>query len=75
MTARNPLRGGLVSRKGAALPPPEPAIRTRRKHEGRRIGATLPTDTYVAFKAHVARRGLTGEQAIVAAIERLLRDS
>jgi hypothetical protein len=74
MTDRNPLRGGLVSRKGAAVPPPEPAIRNRRRHEGRRVGATLPPDTYVAFKAHVARHGVTGEQAIVAAIERLLRD-
>lgn len=51
------------------------AIRTRRKQEGRRVGATLPTDTYVAFKAHVARTGATGEQVIVAAIERLLRDA
>lgn len=67
-------RGVLVSRKGAARPPPEPAIRSRRKTEGRRVGATLCTDTYVAFKAYVARRGITGEQVIVGAIERLLGD-
>jgi hypothetical protein len=74
-TDRNPLRAGLMSRKGAATPPHEPAIRIRRKHEGGRVGATLPIDMYIAFKAHVARRGVTGEQAILAAIERLLRDS
>ena len=68
------LRGALVSAKGAARPLPEPATRPRWKTEGRRVGATLPTDTYVAFKAYVARHALTGEQAIVSAIERLLRD-
>ncbi len=62
----------IASRKGEARPPPEPAIRTRRTAEGRRVGATLPTDTYVSFKAYVARRGITGEQAIVAAIGLLL---
>ena len=74
MTAGGPRRGGLVARKGAAEPPPEPAVRTRRQAEGRRVGATLPTETYVAFKAHVARHGITGEQAILAAIERLVRE-
>ena len=34
----------------------------------------LPTDLYVAFKACVARRGLTGEQVIVDAIEKLVGD-
>jgi hypothetical protein len=35
----------------------------------------LPTDLYVRFKAYVARHGLTGEQAIAAAIEQLLRQA
>ena len=74
MTGRNAPRGALAGRKGVATPPPEPAIRIRQKADGRRVGATLPTETYIAFKAHVARHGVTGEQAIVAAIERLLRD-
>jgi hypothetical protein len=63
---------GVLSPKGEAKPPPEPAVRVRRTLEGRRVGATLPTDLYVRFKAYVARRGLTGEQTIVAAIEQLL---
>ena len=62
---------GLLSRKGEAKPPPEPAVRPRK---GRRVGATLPADLYVRFKSYVARHGLTGEQAIVAAIERAVSD-
>ncbi len=67
------LGGPLVSRKGEAKPPPEPVIRRSRMAEGRRVGATLATEVYVRFKAHVARHGITGEQAIVAASELLLR--
>ncbi len=59
--------------KGRARPPAEPAVRVRRGAEGRRVSATLPTELYVAFKAYVARAGVTGEQTIVEAIERLLR--
>ena len=66
------LRGVSMGMKGAALPPPEPAIRLPRRPEGRRVGTTLPNETYVRFKAHVARSGTTGEQAIRLAIERLL---
>jgi hypothetical protein len=66
--------GPLLSRKGEARPPAEPAVRVRRPAEGRRVGATLPTELYVRFKAHVAREGITGEQAIADAIERLLGD-
>lgn len=69
--AGRPPGGILPSRKGEAKPPPEPAIRPR-KGEGRRVGATLPTELYVRFKAHVARLGVTGDQAIVEAIEGLL---
>ena len=60
------------SDKGRAEPPPEPKLRARPSADGRRVGANLPTDLYVAFKAYVARTGGTGEQAIVEAIERLL---
>ncbi len=73
MTDGRPQRGMLVTRKGDGRPPPEPAIRLRSKTEGRRVGATLPIDTYVAFKAYVAQHGVTGEQTIVSAIERLLK--
>ncbi len=72
MTSGRPPGGSLVSRKGEAKPPPEPAIGTRRAAGGRRVGATLATELYVRFKAHVARNGVTGEQAIAAAIELLL---
>ena len=72
MTGRAPPRGISLSLKGRALPPPEPALKTPRTVEGRRVGATLPTETYVRFKAYVARSGTTGERAILAAIEWLL---
>jgi hypothetical protein len=75
MTSGKRLGGPLVSRMGEAKPPPEPEIRRRRVAEGRRVGATLATETYVRFKAHVARHGITGEQAIVAAIELLLESN
>ena len=74
MTRHKPADIALVSRKGEAKPPPEPAIRPRRRADRRRVGAALPIDIYVAFKAYVARNGITGEQAIVAAIGRLLRE-
>ncbi len=66
--------GGLLHRKGEATPRPEPEIRSR-AGGARRVGARLPTDLYVLFKAYVAREGLTGEQAIAAAIERLVREA
>ena len=72
MKARTPPSAFPASRKGDARPPPEPAIRTPRQRAGRRVGATLPLDTYVRFKAYVARKGSTGEKEIVAAIEGLL---
>ena len=65
-------RGVSMSRKGDALPPPEPAIKVARKPVGRRVGTVLPNETYVRFKAHVARSGATGEMVIRLAIERLL---
>jgi hypothetical protein len=66
------LGGVTVSRKGEARPPREPSIRLPRARDGRRVGAMLPTETYVRFKAYVARHGGTGEQVIVGAIEALL---
>ena len=74
LAAQKPSGGVLASQKGQAKPPPEPTVRIRRKREGRRVGAMLPTDLYVAFKACVARRGLTGEQVIVDAIKKLVGD-
>jgi hypothetical protein len=40
----------------------------------RRVGASLPHDLYVAFKAHVAASGRTGEEEIVDAIYRMLHE-
>ena len=74
MTARATLGGLPVTRKGEGRPPREPSVRMRNSTEGRRVAATLPTETYVRFKAFVARRGGTAEQVIVAAITALLRE-
>ena len=75
MTEAKRLSRMFTSRKGEAKPPPEPKIRLRSTRDGRRVGATLPTDVYVRFKGHVARLGITGEQAIVQAIELLLEEA
>ena len=61
-------------RKGDARPPPEPTMRVRRPKLGPRVGVTLSSETYVAFKAFVARRRITGEAALAAAVERLIRE-
>jgi hypothetical protein len=74
MTRDRRAAGPLLSRKGDARPLAEPAVRVCRPPHGRRVGATLATELYVRFKAHVAREGITGEQAIAAAIELLLDD-
>ncbi|KAA5609842.1 hypothetical protein [Rhodovastum atsumiense] len=60
-----------MASKGEAKPPPEPVVRPR-KGGSRRVGATLPAELYVRFKAYVARRGGTGEQAIADAIEQMV---
>lgn len=62
----------LLHTKGEATPLAEPKIKTPKRTKSRRVGASLPTELYVRFKAHVARRGVTGEEAIIAAIEALL---
>ena len=62
----------LVCEPGKATPPPEPTTRQRPPSGGRRIGATLPVETYVRFKAYVARHGTTGEQVILEAIAQLI---
>jgi hypothetical protein len=67
------MSGFRLSPKGQGTPPPEPALRTRKPPAGRRVGACLPAELYVAFKAHVARTGATGEQVIVEAIVVLLK--
>ena len=62
----------LLHTKGEATPLAEPKIKAPPSAKSRRVGASLPTELYVRFKAHVARHGLTGEEVIVAAIEALL---
>jgi hypothetical protein len=74
MNNRTALTGRLLSRKGEALPPPEPKTAAILKKEGRRVSTTLPIEIYVLFKARVARAGITGEQAILGAIKRMLSD-
>lgn len=66
------MKRAILCRPGEAVPPPEPAIRVRDTTGGRRVGAYLPLDLYVAFKAHVAATGRSGERAIVEAIESML---
>ena len=74
MTTPTRLSGAVqASLMGLAKPPPEPTVRIRRKGEGRRVGAMLPTELYIRYKAYVAGTGLSGEAVIVEAIERLLR--
>ena len=75
MTREGRVPKASKGRKGVALPPPEPTLRHRRQQQGARVGATLPHETYIAFKAHVARQRTTGDRAIVAAIERILREA
>jgi hypothetical protein len=65
---------GLLPRKGEATPPPEPT-RARRQPAGRRVSATLPLDLYVAFKTHVAKAGIPGDQVIIAAIRKAIAES
>lgn len=65
--------GGLLSSKGTAKPPPEPAVRLR-KGEGRRVSTTPPTEHFIRFKVYAVRHGLTGEQAIAVAIGRLIAE-
>lgn len=64
--------GDLICEPGKATPPPEPATRQRPPSGGRRIGATLPVEMYVRYKVYVARHGMTGEQVILEAIEKLI---
>jgi hypothetical protein len=66
------LKRAILCRPGEAVPPPEPAIRVRDTTGGRRVGAYLPRDVYIAFKAHVAGTGKSGERVILEAIEGLL---
>jgi hypothetical protein len=47
-------------------------MRQHRSSGGRRVGATLPIETYVRFKGYVARQGKTGEQVILEAIGKLI---
>ena len=59
-------------RTGEAVAQREPELRFRKRQQGRRVGTTLPTELYVEFKVHVARRGTTGEAVLIEAIRALL---
>jgi len=74
MIRRTPQTAAWLAQKGDAKPPPEPRISPSQPADGRRVGTTLPLETYILFKARNARVGVTGGQAILAAIERMLRD-
>jgi len=63
----------MMPSAGRATPLTEPLVPPQRPAgPTRRVGANLDTDRYVAFKAFVAASGLTGEQVIVIAIDRLM---
>ncbi len=67
MTIAKPLDAGLLRRRGAAP--------SRRKVGGeprRKVGVRLDLERYEAFKAFGARNGLTGEQVLLCALDRLL---
>lgn len=68
MTHPKPLHAGLLKRDGLKAAAADRAgPKTRRK-----VGVRLDLDRYVAFKAFCARAGLTGEQALELALDRLL---
>lgn len=67
MTIPKPLDAGLLRRKVAA-----PTRRTVCGEPRRKVGVRLDLERYEAFKAFGARSGLTGEQVLVLALDRLL---
>lgn len=68
MTIPKPLDAGLLRRKGTAHPP----RRVLADEPRRKVGVRLNLSRYAAFKAFGARSGLTGEQVLVLALDRLL---
>lgn len=58
--------GGLVTRGTAR------AATVLDKPRRRKVGVRLDIERYIAFKAYAARRGMTGEQVLEQAIDRLL---
>jgi hypothetical protein len=64
---------GMMPSAGTATPLTEPLVPpVRPAGPTRRIGANLDTERYVAFKAFVALSGLTGEQVVIIALDRLM---
>ena len=66
--------GSRPARKGEAVPPPEPgaAARLPGAKRPRRVSVTLDGETYVAFRTFVVERGISGEQALTEAVERMI---
>ena len=75
MTGRG-FGGSRPGRKGEAVPPPEPgaAARGPGARRPRRVSVTLDGETYVAFRTHLAERGISGEQALTEAVERMVAE-
>ena len=75
MTGRR-LGGPRPGRKGEAVPPPEPgaAARVPGAKRPKRVSVTLDGETYVAFRMLVAERGISGEQALTEAVERMVAE-
>ena len=75
MTGRR-LDGSRTGRKGEAVPPPEPGspAKVPGAMRARRISVTLNGETYVAFRMVVVERGISGEQALTEAVERIISE-
>jgi hypothetical protein len=70
MTTFKPLDAGLLKRGPRGRVGEAAAV--RKTH--RKVGVRLDVERYAAFKAFCARSGLTGEQALVRALDHLLAD-
>ena len=67
-------RNHTISPAHSAIPLTEPLVPPVRPKnvQTRRVGVNLDPARYVAFRTFVAERGLTGEQVMIIAIDRLL---
>ncbi len=68
MTDAKPIHAGLLKRSG---PRPTPLGKPQGKTY-RKVGVRLDLERYAAFKGFCARAGITGEQALVRALDHLL---
>ena len=64
----------VIPQAGAATPLAEPLSPPIRPAgvKTRRVGVNLDLERYVNFKAFCALHGMTGEQVIIAALDRLM---